>query len=67
VCCDYANLESMPELKNPSPVGRTIMTATVEYCQYNIAKEGEIPRTCGVKLKKVDDWTKTCKSHGEMY
>jgi hypothetical protein len=57
----------MPKLKNPSPVGRTIKTATVEYCQYNIAKEGEIPRTCGVKLKKVDDWTKTCKSHGEMY
>jgi hypothetical protein len=57
----------MPKLKNPSPVGHEIETERRPYCQCNIAKKNQAPKTCGLPMKPVNEWTWECKTHGEMH
>ena len=35
-------------------------------CQVNVGTDDQ-PKSCGLKLKKVNDWTWKCKNCGEMH
>ena len=58
----------MPKLKTATLSGHQIRAeSNSQYCQCNVAKPGEPPKSCGRLMKKLDAWTWVCKSHGEMY
>lgn len=35
-------------------------------CQANVGTDDD-PRSCGEKMKRLDDWTFLCPTHGEMH